>query len=226
MFAIKLFKKILVSLGPIVSVALFIWCALGIRGCYHSLFAKERFVGNMSSVIEEIRSVNNLKVLRVVDAGLGTYPALDNNTDAQARKKNGCVDFQYSGVVDLYVDLSKMAVTHTSNNTYVITLGEILMTPVRELTLTRNLPMDPADKLSVEAYRKFYGPKSVQDKLYNEFAQIQAASVKKSAFSAENVARAKKQTEKLLRLIFAPFVDDKDRDISFRWATSDIATTE
>lgn len=222
MFALKLFNKILASLGPIVSLALFIWCALGIRGCYHSLFPKERFVGNMSSVIEEIRSVKNLKVLRVVDAGLDTYPALDN---AEARK-NGYVDFQYSGVVDLYVDLSKMAVTNTSSNSYAITLGVIKMTPVRELTLTRNLPRDPADKLSVEAYRKFNGSKSTQNRLYDEFAKIQATSVKKSAFSETNVARAKEQTEKLLRLIFAPFVNGKDCDITFSWATSEIATTE
>lgn len=211
---------ILRNLGPIICIALLVWGALGVRGCYRSLFPKDRFVGNMTSVIEEIRSVNKLKVLRVVDAGLDTYPALGND---EARK-DGYVDFQYSGIVDLYVDMSKMTVEIAPSNRYIVSLGRMEMTPVREFTLTRNLPMDTSDKLSIEEYRVFYGPN--QDRLHTDFGKIQATSVKKSAICKDNVDRAKRQAETLLRNMFAPFVDDKNRDITFRWAAEDAACKE
>ena len=222
MFVLNFILGVLKNLGPVVCVALLVWGALGVRGFYHSLFPKDRFVGNMTSVIEEIRSVNKLKVLRVVDAGLDTYPALGND---EARK-DGYVDFQYSGVVDLYVDLSKMDVEIAPSNTIVISLVDVEKTPVRELALTRNLPMDPADKLSVEPYRKFTGSKSVQDSLYNQLSQIQAESVKKSADCEANVARAKKQAEKMLRYMFLPFVENAERDISFKWASDTVAVQD
>jgi len=222
MLVLNFIFGILKSLGPIVCIALLVWCALGVRGCYHALFPKDRFVGNMTSVIDEIRSVNKLKVLRVVDAGLDTYPALEN---VEARK-GGYVDYQYSGIVDLYVDLSKMTVETSSSNTVVVSLADVEKTPVRELKLTRNLPIDSADKLSVEPYRKFTGSKSVQDSLYNQFSKIQAESVKKSAGNEANVMRAKKQTEKLLRYMFLPFVENADRDILFKWASDTVAVQD
>ena len=222
MLVLKFIFGVLRNLGPVICVALLVWGALGVRGFYHSLFPKDRFAGNMTSVIEEIRSVNKLKVLRVVDAGLDTYPALGND---EARK-DGHVDFQYSGVVDLYVDLSKMAVEVSPSNTFAISLADVEKTPVREMALTRNLPLDPADKLSVEPYRKFTGSKSVQDRLYNQLSQIQAGSVKKSAGSAANIARAKKQAEKLLRYMFMPFVENAERDISFKWVADTAAVQD
>jgi len=222
MLVLNFIFGVLKSLGPIVCIALLVWCTLGVRGCHRVLFPKDRFVGNMTSVVEEIRSVNKLKVLRVVDAGLDTYPALGN----EEARKDGYVDYQYAGTVDLYVDLSKMTVETSPSNTFVISLADVEMTPVRELALTRNLPIDPADELSVEFYRKFTGSKSVQDSLYNHFSEIQAESVKKSAFRKENVARAKGCAEKWLRYMFAPFVHDKDRDITFLWAAEDATCKE
>ena len=222
MFVLNFIFGVLKNLGPVVCLALLVWCALGVRGCYHALFPKDRYVGNMTSVIEKIRSVNKLKVLRVVDAGLDTYPALGNG---EARKE-GYVDYQYSGVVDLYVDMSKMTVEIAPSNTLVISLVDVEKTPVREVALTRNLPIDPSDKLSVEPYRKFTGSKSAQDSLYNQFSKIQAESVKKSAGSEPNITRAKKQAEKLLRYMFLPVVENADRDILFKWASDMVAVQD
>ncbi|MBQ9739432.1 MAG: hypothetical protein IJV91_00695 [Kiritimatiellae bacterium] len=218
MIVLNFILGVLKNIGPVICVALLVWGVLGVRGCYRTLFPKDHFVGNMTSVIEDIRSVNKLKVLRVVDAGLDTYPALGN----EEARKDGHVDYQYSGVVDLFVDLSKMTVETSPSNTFVISLADVEMTPVRELELTRNLPLDPADKLSVEPYRMFTGSKSVQDSLYDSLAKIQAESVKKSAGCEANVARAKKQAEKLLRYMFLPFVENAERDIVFKWP-SDVA---
>lgn len=218
MIVLNFIFGVLKKIGPVICAALLVWGVLGARGCYRTLFPKDHFVGNMTSVIEDIRYVNKLKVLRVVDAGLDTYPALGN----EEARKDGHVDYQYSGVVDLFVDLSKMTVETSPSNTFVISLADVEMTPVRELELTRNLPLDPADKLSVEPYRMFTGSKSVQDSLYDSLAKIQAESVKKSAGCEANVARAKKQAEKLLRYMFLPFVENAERDIVFKWS-SDVA---
>ena len=215
MFVLDFVFGVLKKLGPIVCIALIVWVALGIKGCYCFLFPEDQFSGNMTSVIEEVRSVNKLKVLRVVDAGLDTYPAIGNEEE----RKKGYVDYQYSGVVDMYVDLSKMTVETSSGNTFVISLPDLEMTPVRELALTKNLPMDTNDKLSVEAYRKFNGSKTVQDSLYNQLARIQSESVKKSAGSSTNVAQARKQAERLIRYMFSPFVNNAEMDIKFKWAS-------
>ena len=170
------------------------------------------------SVVEEVRSVNKLKVLRVVDAGLDTYPCIE---DVESRK-DGYVDFQYSGVVDLFVDLSTMSVTASPSNTYIITLKDVEMTDVHELKRTRIIPVDSVEKLSIEDYRKFYGSKDAQNRIYDNFSKIQAASVRKTAATEENVKRAREQAEKLLRHMFAPFVSDKNRDIAFKWGAETV----
>lgn len=210
--------RMLTALGPIALCAILLWGFLAVRETWRGLFGRgEEISGCGTFLVDEIKAVSKLKVLRVVDAGLDTYPRLDEK-ESRAR---GYVDYQYSGVTDLYVDLSKAVISTNGDNGYVVELAGIEHSPIREISVNRGLNIDPKEKISLVEYRKFYGETGRQTELLNSLPQFQAASVARTAQSIEYVVRAKNQAERMLRHMLTPLVDDPAKDIVVRWKESE-----
>lgn len=209
-----LLLRMVKALGPLAIIAVLLCGLLAVREAWRGwLKPKEKWSGNVISMVDEIKAVSKLKVLRVIDAGLDTFPAI---TEGE-RRKEGYVDYQYSGVTDLYVDLSKADIRDLGANHYVVVLAGIEHSPVREISLNRNLNIDPEEKLVLEEYRKFYGNKEIQTKLLDSLPKLQSDSVAKTALSADSVDRAKDQAERMVRYLFMPLVENPDRDVEVRW---------
>lgn len=209
-----LFLRMVKALGPLAIIAMLLCGLLTVREAWRGwLKPKEKWSGAVISMVDEIKSVSKLKVLRVIDAGLDTFPAI---TEGE-RRKEGYVDYQYSGVTDLYVDLSKADIKDLGGKRYVVVLAGIECSPIREISLSRNLDIDPKEKLVLEEYRKFYGKKDVQTKLLDSLPKLQSASVAKTALSADYVGRAKDQAERMVRYLFMPLVENSDQDVEVKW---------
>ncbi len=209
--------RFVMALGPLTICAILLWGFLAVREAWRGWFADgEKISGAGVFLVDEIKAVSKLKVLRIVDAGLDTYPAID---EKESREK-GYVDYQYSGVIDLYVDLTKAVIQTNGVNGFFVELAGIEYSPVREISLNRGLDIDDKEKISVEEYRKFYGDSNRQTELLNSLPQFQAASVAKTSHSKEYVDRAKNQAERMLRYLFEPLVKDPEKDVVVRWKES------
>lgn len=206
--------RLLSSLGPLGICAILLCGFLAAREAWRTWFDDaEKISGSGIFLVDEIKAVSKLKVLRVVDAGLDTYPAID---DEEARKK-GYVDYQYSGVIDLYVDLTKAVIQTNEVNGYTVELAGIEYSPVREISLNRGLNIGEDEKIKVEEYRKFYGDYGRQTELHDSLSKFQAASVAKTSRSKEYVDRAKNQAERMIRYLFEPLVKNPEKDVVVRW---------
>ena len=204
------------ALGPLTVCAILLWGFLAVREAWRGWFADAEKIGGAGTfLVDEIKAVSKLKVLRVFDAGLDTYPAVDE----KGSREKGYVDYQYSGVIDLYVDLTKSVIRTNGVNGFIVELAGIEYSPVREISLNRGLNIDVDEKISVEEYRKFYGNPNRQTELLNSLPKFQAASVIKTSQSNEYVDRAKNQAERMLRYLFKPLVEDPEKDVVVRWGS-------
>ncbi len=173
---------------------------------------------NFDSIVEEIRQVAKLNVLRVCDAGI-------DEVFEGCRTNKNCVGvrFQYAGYVDLMVDLNKTDIILEPTGSCMVRFKEgIILSEVKELKPRwfdneGNVLEEPYKDFLVTNKTIFSGEiKTKEDKLEVGLEVYKAQAVKRSALNPCNVMRAKNQAETIVKEMLSPIVGDKAR-IHFEW---------
>ena len=211
----KIIRAILTFLGPLGVVGVFFACYLlgKIWGC--NSLSSDRNLVCLESHIEEIRQTGKLKILRVMEGGIGSYPFAEEDRNV------AYVDFMYNGEADYYIDLSTNAEfscewNGQTSRKLVVRVSEPKLGPIRESV--RNGKAKGVNGFDIQPpYFETYGNREERRKLLDSLNQIKSLMVERDIRSEYNKKMAKRQAERLLRNMFAHFVEDKDRDIEIIW---------
>lgn len=148
------------------------------------------------TIIMGIQRVAKLKPYKVITAGFDTEIRQDGKAKAE-------LYYQYKGMVEFVVDLSKMKVSIDDD-----TVKVCLMLP--SISNPYMLPM-PTNRLwHVKASGK------MSEQFRQERGKIMSLRMSKDANTPENLEKAKEQTERILRSLFLPIGIDESK-IKFEW---------
>lgn len=219
-------------------LALLVWGLVGIKlvlnfcgisGAYADAkdalkrFTESSVCGNTTLIVESVRQVAKLNVMRVATADLGTREARDGNGNVKAS-----IRYQYAGQADLYVDLRSAIITPPSSNDdccKVVLPGLKIASPL-EVPVKRTGEVECGSGNACrdefrESKKAFWGGAEYEEKLLRELPKFKAEAIRGDCRAPEIVAKAKKRAESIIRYMLSPLVEDVDRDISIVW-TADI----
>ena len=155
--------------------------------------------GSADTIVTGIRKMSALKPYKVITAGFGT----EMRTEGEA---TAVLDYQYKGMAEYFVDLSKMEVVADGKDSKVILPAPVLGEPVL-------LPL-PTNRLwHVDAPWKM---REWKDKFRLEKHKIMDRQMRQNIDTSENREKAKEQTERILRSMFLPTGIDESK-IKFEW---------
>ena len=221
------------KIGIIGAITAVVWAAVVVRGtmvCAAGGFdslkrrvawfikpEKRGIEGNAYSVVESVRKVNRIKVLRVRDCGVDT-----KEWAGRLGIRKASVSFMYAGHVDYFVDLSKMSVRLLENGDYEITLPEPEMSDVLSDDGSHSYEITTAGTSAIpcDEFRESHGMFSSgrQDEMLNAIPKLQAEAIRRTAESPENVAAAKARAEECVRFMLSPLTYDGKSKIVFAQA--------
>ena len=175
---------------------------------------------NFDSIVENVRQVEKLNVMRVCDAGV-------DEVSWSCRTNKNCVSvrFQYAGFVDLMVDLKETDINLEPTGSCMVRFKRgITLSDVKELKPRwfdnegQTLEDGPYEVFPV-TNKTFLGNGDVKNstaKLKERLGAYKAEAVKRTAMNSSNIMKAKKQAETLVSEMLLPIVGDK-ANIHFEW---------
>lgn len=151
---------------------------------------------SVDTIIMGVREMAKLKPYKVITAGFATEECPDGKAIAK-------LYYQYKGMVEFVVDLSKMKVNSDDE------VVKVYLDPP-SISKPFMLPM-PTNRLwRVEGSRDM-----IKQFRYNR-GQIMSQRIRQDANTPENLEKAKEQTERILRSMFLPTGIDESK-IKFEW---------
>ena len=222
----------LVKAGGVLGViALLLWGFVFLKGLGfvsgYDVFSKikssnifsDQMSVNFDSIVEDVRQVEKLNVMRVCDAGI------DEVFDGCRTNKN-CVSvrFQYAGFVDLMVDLKETDMSLEPTGSCMVRFKKgIIPSEVRGLSPRwfdneGNVLDDQYMDFNVtnETFFSSGDVKTSKAKLKENLETYQVNAVKRTALNPSNIMKAKKQVEELVAGMLLPIVGDV-ANIHFEW---------
>jgi hypothetical protein len=181
-------------LGCIVAVLAIIFVIP--RFVMRAVFERSSVGVSVETTIKGMQKVSKLKPYKVITAGFATEIRQDGNETAK-------LDYQYKGMVEFVVDLSKMKISIDGDTVKVSLNRPTLSNPFM-------LPMPTNSLWLVEASRK------MGERFLKEWGQIMSRRIRQDADTLENREKAKAQTERILRSMFLPTGIDESK-IKFEW---------
>ena len=186
-------------------------------GNWGKALTTDRVSGSVVTVIDSIRNVAKLSVMRVIDADLRTEIARDDKGNERAR-----VEFQYAGQSDLYVDLSKASFKSAVPGRYDVILPGLSIADPLEIPLKTD-----EEKFQLgsgicwrEEFRQSshkFRSKDYEESLLRKLPKLKAAAIRETCKAQDILDKAKARAEYYLRFMLTPLVKDPERDIDFHW---------
>ena len=203
------FRRVVRIIGPLGCVAVCVVTLLMVRNAIRSLKSGNllgvRQISSIDTVVTGLREVSILKPYRVIVSGFSRTNIVDE------AGKRASLEFQYKGFAEYEIDLSKIMVSQDDNGLLVISIDEPKMGKPNRLNVNGERLWKVKTDWGMGEWKAkfrnlFTGPDGIETRILTE-----------KAHSPKHLARAKSQAEKVLRYMFAPAVNDPERDIVFSW---------